>query len=218
MTVALRLGLIEAALASLFPQGVTVAAERIVPGRESALWPDELAAIAGAVPARRAEFAAGRTAARRCLTALGQPLTSLPIRPDRAADWPRGVFGSISHAAGVAVAVVGMKNPLGVDLDADAGLEADLWPVICAAGEMLELPDKDAGRHVRQIFAAKEAVFKAQMPTTRAMFGFEAVQVRLTDGGFRARFVQNAGSFQAGTALHGRFAFVQGLIIAGVVA
>jgi 4'-phosphopantetheinyl transferase EntD len=218
MTVAQRLGPIEASLASLFPQGVAVAAERIVPGRDSTLWPDELAAIAGAVPARRAEFAAGRTAARRCLAALGQSLTSLPISSDRAADWPRGVFGSISHAAGVAVAVAGMKTPLGVDLDVDAGLEADLWPVICPAGEMLELPDKDVGRHVRQIFAAKEAVFKAQMPTTRAMFGFEVVQVRLTDVGFVAKYVQDAGSFSAGTELRGRLAFVQGLIIAGVMA
>jgi len=218
MTAALRLSLIEAALASLFPPGVAVAAERIVPGRDCMLWPEERAAIAGAVPARKAEFAAGRVAARRCLTTLAQPPASLPIGADRAAVWPCGVFGSISHAAGLAVAVAGMTAPLGVDLELDADLEANLWPFICAAGELWECPENDVGRYVRQIFTAKEAVFKAQMPTTRAVFGFEAVQVQLTDSGFSAKYMQDVGSFTAGTELRGSFAFVQGLIIAGVSA
>ena len=218
MTVALRLGMVEAALASLFPPGVAVAAERITPDRNGTLWPEELAAIAGAVPARQAEFAAGRTAARRCLAALGLPPASLPIGSDRAAVWPAGVYGSISHAGGFAVAVAGVTSPLGVDLEVDAALEPDLWPIICAAGEMPDLPDTDTGRLVRQILAAKEAVFKAQMPATRAMFGFEAVQVRLTDGGFAARYLQDAGVIRAGTDLGGRFARVQGLILAGVAA
>lgn len=218
MTVALRLGTLEAALASLFPPGVAVAAERITPGRTGILWPEELAAVASAVPARQAEFAAGRTTARRCLSGLGLPAASLPIGSDRAAVWPAGVYGSISHAAGFAVAVAGVTSPLGVDLEVDAALEPDLWPIICAAGEIPGQPGMDTGRLVRQIFAAKEAVFKAQRPTTRAMFGFDAVQVRLTDAGFEARYMQDAGFIRAGTELWGRFARVQGLIIAGVAA
>lgn len=217
MTAALRLGDVEVALASLFPPWVAVAAERVTAGG-SALWPEEHTAIAGAVAARRAEFAAGRTAARRCLAALGLPATSLPVGADRAAIWPKGVFGSISHAAGIAVAVAGMTGPLGVDLEVDESLEPDLWPVICSAGEEADQPATDPGRWVLQIFTTKEAVFKAQASATRAMFGFDAVRVRVTESGFAARYMQDAGAILAGTEVQGRIAFVQGMIIAGVVA
>ncbi len=205
---------IETALGSLFPYGTAVAAERIVHGRDGELWPDERAAVAGAVSERRAEFTAGRIAARRCLARLGLPASGLPLGPDRAAAWPCGVFGSISHTAGFAVAVAGTNAPLGVDLEIDEGLEADLWPVICSVEELAEQPDMDVGRWVRRIFSAKEAVFKAQEPANRTLFGFDAVRVRLTSDGFVASYVRDVGRFCTGQQVRGGLASLHGMIIA----
>lgn len=218
MSFASHLSAVEAALATLFPAEGAVAAERVGAGQEGALWPDEAAAIAGAVPSRRAEFAAGRMAARRCLVALGRPPASLPIGRDRAAIWPDGFFGSISHAGGIAVAVLGDTGPLGVDVEDDSALEPGLWPSICAVEELVCLPVTDRARWVRRIFAAKEAVFKAQHPAYRAMFGFEAVAVQITETGFTARFRQSVGAFAEGQEIRGRLAQVRGLVLAGVAA
>lgn len=216
MTAPFRLGAVEAAVASLFPAGTAVAAEPIGADLEGTLWPEELAGIAGAVPKRRAEFAAGRSAARRCLAALGRAPQALPVAADRAAIWPDGIFGSISHAGGIAIAVARVTGPVGIDIEADAAVKADLWPIICAADELSDLPELERGRWVRRVFAAKEALFKAQDPARRVMFGFDAVKLRLTDGGFAARFRLDVGAFTKGQVVEGRLALVDGMVLAGV--
>jgi 4'-phosphopantetheinyl transferase EntD len=215
MTAAFPLTAIEAALASLFPPDVAVAAERIGVGQEGGLWPAEQAAMLGAVASRRAEFAAGRRAARRCLVALGQPPVAVPMGQDRAAIWPEGLYGAISHAGGIAVAVLGGSGPLGVDVEEDVALEPALWPVICSPDELSALPGADTGRWVRRVFAAKEAVLKAQHPSQRAMFGFDAVDLRLTETDFTARFCQAVGGFALGQEVRGRLAYARGLTLAG---
>ncbi|AZL60491.1 4'-phosphopantetheinyl transferase superfamily protein [Tabrizicola piscis] len=217
MTAAFPISAVEAALASLFPPDVAVAAERVQAGQEGGLWPVEQAAINGAVASRRAEFAAGRLAARRCLLALGRPPVALPMGQDRAAIWPDGLYGTISHAGGIAVAVIGETGPLGVDIEEDAALEPALWPVICSPEELSALPGADTGRWVRRAFAGKEAVFKAQHPTRRAMFGFDAVDIRLTETDFTARFRLAVGGFAEGQEVHGRLAYSRGLTLAGAV-
>lgn len=217
MTAVDRHGAVAATLLTLFPRGVAVASVRISEAREDDLWPEERAAVAGAVPSRRAEFCAGRAAARRCLSALGQPAAALPMDKDRAAVWPRGIGGSISHAYGLAVAVAREGGPLGIDIEEDAALEPELWPVICTSEELNALPASGRGRWVRHVFSAKEAVFKAQDPARRALFGFDALALQLTDGGFVGRFLAPVGGFRAGQMIEGRLAVSQGLVMAGVV-
>lgn len=209
-------GRIEAALRSIFPGGVAAAAEWIVPADASALWPEEQSAVAGAVPARLAEFVAGRTAARRVLDTLGQPSVGLPMGPDRAAIWPKDIAGSIAHAGDYAVAVGRRGLPLGVDLEADAAISPDLWPILCLPEELRRLAPDDTGRLVRHLFAAKEAVFKAQEAGQRAMFGHEVLSVTLVEDGFNAQFTTDAGAFRAGQVVHGRLAVLDGLVLAGV--
>lgn len=206
---------VEAALQSLFPAGVAVAVEPVMGADPSALWPEERTAIRGAVPRRLAEFAAGRAAARRALTKLGHRPVALPVGEDRAAIWPDGVAGAIAHAADLAVAVARRSGLLGVDLEPDGPLEAALWPLICGPEELQRLHG-DTGRLVRQVFCAKEAVFKAQPADGRAMFGFEALDVTLVDGGFNAQFRASVGVFVAGQVVTGRMALFDDLILAGV--
>ncbi|MFC3085549.1 4'-phosphopantetheinyl transferase family protein [Tabrizicola soli] len=213
MTAVLRQAAAEAALARLFPPGVAVALVGIGAGE---LLPGEAAAVAGAVPARVAEFTAGRLAARRALAALGHPAAAIPAGPDRAPCWPEGMAGSIAHAAGVAVAAVRRGASLGLDVEADAGLEPDLWPLICDPQELAALPQGDRGRAVRLVFAAKEAVYKAQYPLTGRLIGFDAVRVTLEEDGFVARLRQGVGPLPEGHRLRGRILRAGGLVLAGV--
>ena len=205
----------EAVLRSLFPVGVAVAAEHVGHGDATRLWPEERQAVVGAVPRRLAEFTSGRIAARRVLATLGLPPAALPVAPDRAAIWPAGISGSIAHSEDLAVAVARHGDPVGVDVEPDAPLEAELWPIICSDAELARLT-ADTGRLARRVFAAKEAVFKAQPSHSRAMFGFDAVSVTLAESAFHAQFQIDVGAFRAGQILSGGFATVGGLIFAGL--
>ena len=213
MTAVFRQAATEAALAQLFPPGVAVAVVGIGAG---ALLPGEAAAVAGAVPARIAEFAAGRLAARRALAALGHPAVAIPAGPDRAPCWPAGLAGSIAHAEGVAVAAVRRGASLGLDVEADAALEPDLWSLICDPVELAALPEGDRGRAVRLVFSAKEAVYKAQYPLTGQLIGFDAVRVTLEEGGFFAVLRQEVGPLPQGHRMRGRIVRVGRLVLTGV--
>ena len=216
MTLTARVQRIEAAIAALFPPDVAVAMCSLSAADPHDLWPEERAAVAGAVPSRRAEFAAGRQAARTALTALGHRPVALPMGPDRAPVWPDGIAGSISHAAGIAVAVVRHGAPLGVDIEDDSPLPEDLWSSLTSPEERAAFPTDNPGLQVRRAFAAKEALFKAQVQGARAMFGFDAVRVTLAEDGFDAQILAQAGAFRIGETVRGRLARVDGLVLAGV--
>ena len=216
MTRPARVKRIEAAIAALFPQDVAVALCSLSAADATDLWPQERRAMAGAVPHRLAEFAAGRQAARTAIAALGHGAVALPMGPDRAPIWPKGISGSISHAAGLAVAVVRSGAPLGVDIEDDSPLPEDLWPPLTSPEERAAFPPGDTGRQVCWLFAAKEALFKAQAQGARAMFGFDAVHMTLVEDGFDAQFLVDAGAFRSGDRVLGRLALVEGLVVAGV--
>lgn len=204
-----------AALTDLFPQGVAVAALP-VSDTYPALHGSEAGAITGAVPSRRAEFTTGRTAARLALAQLGHGATAIPAAPDRLPIWPTGISGSIAHSAGYAVAAVRHGASLGLDIEAEAGLESDLWPLICNKDELDLLPIKARGWFVLQIFSAKEAAYKAVYPLTRKVIGFDAMTVRLNGDRFIARLERSLGHLSAGHEFHGRLRRVEGMILTGV--
>lgn len=143
-------------------------------GESATLFPAEKRGLERAVPARQAEFKAGRLAARRALAAADYPIMAIPKADDRAPVWPKGIKGSLSHAGGVAVVVL-TDDPyvaaIGVDIEPNAPLDADLAPEICLDGEVT------AARDARAVFSAKEAVYKAQYPLTHTVFGFQALQL-----------------------------------------
>ncbi|MBY6159629.1 4'-phosphopantetheinyl transferase superfamily protein [Mameliella alba] len=149
------------------------------------LFPDETAAMTNAQPARRAEFAAGRRAARQAMARLGLPPAPVPMAPDRAPVWPTGLVGSISHAGGLCLAVVARATAfaaLGVDLESDAPLDPDLISEICLPEELVGLPEAQRGGHAARIFSAKEAAYKAHYPRARLVFGFHGLHVDMERG------------------------------------
>ena len=154
-----------------------------VRGDPTSLWPSEAEAVRAAVPRRRAEFAAGRAAARQALQALGQPAQALPMAPDRSPVWPAGFVGSIAHNAHVCVVLVGERkrvHALGVDVEADGPLGAELWPIVCRPEEQAWLRERapqDQGRWALRFFCAKEAFYKWQYPQSQRMLDFQDVSI-----------------------------------------
>ncbi len=108
-----------------------------------------------ALPSRRAEFAAGRAAARRALAALGLSPAAIPMAPDRSPVWPPDVAGSIPHADGIALAVVARTAAhaaLGLDVEPDDALPADATEEILLSEERdrcAAAPDPDRTASLR---------------------------------------------------------------------
>lgn len=193
-----------AALRGLFPAGVGVGVCRI--GTAPPPLPGEDAPRA--VPARRAEFAAGRAAARAAMTDAGLRPAAIPMGGDRAPVWPGGVFGSITHTQGVALAVAA-RAPIGLDAEPDADLPEDLIPLV-APGH--------APRPARLIFAAKEAAYKCQYPLTRQLLDFDAFSIEAGDRALTARLMLPVPPLRCGTVFAGRHGRAGGLLLAGFCA
>src|SRR5690606_3948746 len=75
-------------------------------------WTAEDFTLSGIPPARglakrQSEFLAGRLCAREALACLTQQRSIPAVGEDGAPQWPAGVVGSITHGAGLALAVVG---------------------------------------------------------------------------------------------------------------
>lgn len=137
------------------------------PGQEPA-GPAEAAAAAAMPPRRRLEFLAGRLAARRALRAVGLDCGEIPRR-GRLPVFPPGRAASISHSAGIAVAVAaapGRDLPVGCDLELRPLPREAARLVLCEDEESLLAdtrlqPGAGAVRSVTALFSAKEAAWKA---------------------------------------------------------
>lgn len=205
---------LELAARAVLPTGVAVSVTSPNAEQEP-LWPVEQNAIANAVPSRQREFAAGRTAARRALLALGRAPAAIPVGEDRAPVWPRAIVGSIAHDDSTCIAVAAERDrfrALGVDVEPAEAIEAELFSEICRPEELAwlrQLPFEARGLVARRFFAAKEAVYKCQYSVSREIFGFDALSVVFDrQGRFDARLMKDAGPFESGTIFKGMTALV----------
>ena len=195
---------IAARLRSVLPNGVTLG-EAVEPLE---LWPGEV--LPGAVPARLAEFAAGRSAARQALRGLGVAPVAIPIGSDRAPIWPEGVTGSISHCAGACLAATGLTSDyrgLGLDIEPLQPLPPELWSTILRPEEQREineLPQVQRGLQVLRFFVAKEAAYKAQYAITRQIFDFHNLRIIWQDQSFIAEFCADTPPIEKGFQVGGR--------------
>lgn len=149
------------------------------------LFAKEAKAMQRALPARVTEFSAGRSCAREALAMSGFPPSDIPMGQDRAPIWPNGVVGSISHGAGICLAVVAKQSRflgLGIDVEPNDPLPTELSDIVLRGHEA-----QYRGVEQRIVFSAKEAVYKSFYPTTKQLWGFDAVTIHLTPKGFDAR-------------------------------
>ncbi|MBD7919550.1 4'-phosphopantetheinyl transferase superfamily protein [Cellulomonas sp. Sa3CUA2] len=197
-------------LADLLPPGV-VGVEAFGASAAAPLLGDEAAAVARAVPARRAEYAAVRACARDALELLGAGRPAVPSAPDRSPVWPAGVVGALTHCDGYRAAAVARADAwVGVGIDAEplAALPAGVADLVMSHDERAA---HAAGTWPeRLVFSAKESVYKVWSPAVGTWLGFEDVRIGVGDGVFTAH-VDRPGL--GVDVLHGRWAAGRGLVV-----
>ncbi len=166
----------------------------------------EIQAVANAIAKRRAEFAAGRRAAR---AALGNMNAVIPASKDRAPVWPAGYVGAITHDDGLAMAICARSERmagLGVDLTEAAPFPEHLRDRVLTAASEQNLN----GLEARAVFSAKETLYKTLYPQVRHFFGFEAASIApdFTSDSFTATLTIDLATFAAGTKFRGGLAII----------
>jgi 4'-phosphopantetheinyl transferase EntD len=197
-----------AALARIAGPDISCAVEPVTD--DAGLLPGEEASLTRAIPTRRAEFAAGRRAARR---AIGDGTATIAVAADRAPVWPKGILGSIAHDDGLAIVTVARAGVgLGVDLTGAEDLPEETRAVILTAPSETRL----TGPEAKAVFAIKEAIFKALYPRVGDIFDFDAVAVApdFATETFTARLTCPIGPFPSSLRMDGGLALVEGRIIA----
>ncbi|MFH8935252.1 enterobactin synthetase [Streptomyces griseosporeus] len=155
-------GQVAALRPSLAAAGLGLGVAAVCEPEAEPAGPAEAAAAAPMPPRRRLEFLAGRRAARRALRAVGLECGEIP-RSGRLPVFPPGRAASISHSAGIAVAVARAPDrdlPLGCDLELRP-LPRGATRLVLRADEEALLGAGPAGWSVTELFSAKEAAWKA---------------------------------------------------------
>jgi len=209
----------ESLLEGLLPAEVLVAGATIGDHLTS-LDPEERAFVASAVAKRQHEFSTGRVLARGLLSRLGHPDFPLLRAEDRIPVWPAGIVGSISHAGTVCLAAAAradVSRGIGLDLEPDEPVDADIERVVCRDTEhdwVAEAGEAERGRRRRIVFSVKEAVYKAFYPRTRTFWSFQDVRVEIDLAGeaWRACLPESAGVEEAA----GRVALRDGWIVSAI--
>jgi len=143
------------------------------------LLPEERSHVEKAVEKRIREFATGRVLARRALERLGHPPTAIPIGPERAAVWPDGILGTITHThtlCAVACSTSGRLRSLGLDIERVRDMKPGLAERILRPEELETRGD----RPTLAYFCAKEAVYKCQHPLSGQFLEFQDVSIAFT--------------------------------------
>jgi len=135
--------------------------------------------LRNAVPKRRMEFTAGRTAARRSLAALGHENCTIPVSTNRSPIWPASVVGSISHTDKYCVAIAAQRSDywaLGVDIEAEVSLDKRMTDMIFSPSE--KLSNSSFLHRPILYFSIKEAVYKAYSPATGEFLNFDDISLK----------------------------------------
>lgn len=119
----------------------------------------------GVRPRRRHELAWGRACAREALARLGHDPVAVGADADGVPIWPPGTVGSISHGAGLCVAVAAPAPQfagIGVDVEAAGPLTATVADLLATPRER-EGTDPTGPRGT-VLLSAKESVYKCLPP------------------------------------------------------
>ncbi|MCP4227429.1 MAG: 4'-phosphopantetheinyl transferase superfamily protein [Actinomycetia bacterium] len=166
------------------------------PGDPESLYPIEKALVERAVNGRLRQFAAGRQCARAALRELGLEPRPLARTVGRSPAWPAGIYGSISHTDGYAIAAVsdgadtgnggraGGGFSVGVDAEDVGRVTPELYSrLFCEAeqSQLVSMAPDDARIEATVLFGLKESFYKAQFPLTEAWVGFHDVEIEAED-------------------------------------
>jgi len=169
-------------LEDLFPkQVICVVSSR--PPENFELLPEERDTTGEMTPLRLREFEHGRSCARQALEKLGYPNCAVPVSHSREPVWPAGTVGSITHCDGTAAAAVARTadiGGIGLDIETDEPLDANLLPMICRDDEWPRTTTAESRMLIgKLLFSAKESVFKCIWPQVRRFVDFNEVSIEL---------------------------------------
>lgn len=120
---------------------------------------------------------------------IGFPVAEIPMAQDRSPVWPDGLVGSITHCAGICLAVVAQTQTarsIGIDIEPETALPPDLEDIVCTSAEREWLntqPADQRGLWAICVFSAKESAYKASYPVTRKLIGFSEMAVAFRGDG-----------------------------------
>lgn len=151
---------------------------------------------------RRAQYAAGRRAARDAIARLGGPRMAIPSTARGVPCFPSGFVGSISHKRKCAIAAVadaGVIAAVGLDLeDLRETREEDLLARVCTEREQETVGSLHAAgvaSPATWLHSTKEAVFKAMYALDAMERDYEDIEVALIDSSrFAVRRLAHAGT------------------------
>jgi 4'-phosphopantetheinyl transferase EntD len=138
---------------------------------------------------RLEQFAAGRRASAAALTATGAADRIVPRDPDGRPRFPPGFAGSIAHTDRLAVAVV-VPGAAAVGVDIESAVISPRVARFVLRGRERRTLLSPAGKYTpRELFAAKEAAFKALYDTgTLDDFLFWWIELNQSDGALIASY------------------------------
>jgi 4'-phosphopantetheinyl transferase EntD len=152
---------------------------------------DEALCVVDFVPRKRAEFAAGRRAARKALGRFGLGSSSIVIGARGAPMFPSGYIGSISHKGNYAVAVAGsIGNIIGVGIDLEFDVETEEVALLERVSSHREvkalglLTGAGVDSPATLTLCAKESLFKALNPLDGEPRDLQDVELSFGDGTF----------------------------------
>lgn len=172
-------------------------------------------------PDRRNAFIAGRVAARSVIKQLGLTPEPIAAESNGAPNWPEGISGSISHSAGLSIAVADRSEhsqAVGVDLQEIRTTKPGLVDRIASAEEVASL--KISGHmdaHIIPLvaFSAKEAVFKSLSIVQQQNLTIADIQIGVPGFG-RFTVEKIADQTFNRDAMIGRFTYGNGFVLAGL--
>lgn len=150
----------------------------------------EEALIEKAVDKRKREFRAGRNCAHALFKEHSIRCNALLKGVQREPAWPEGWVGSISHTKGlcaVAIAPNNLYRSLGLDVEQDTPLSADILNMICGPTEQDQFTQLSfsAGQNIasypldKVTFSAKESIHKAYFPLNHHTLDFLDARITL---------------------------------------
>jgi enterobactin synthetase component D len=192
---------------------------------EEHFFPQERQSNPGARSRRRNDYNTGRLCARRALDYLGIGREAIPPGQRGRPLWPKGVIGSISHAAGFwCAAVSDSKRSLGIDVERlDRSMSASMLERVCTPHE-LESICKWEGQGMDAaailVFSAKEALYKCLYPLVGTFIQFQAAEINVDwdSDRFTVCLMEDLSpEWTAGTELVGYYSLEADFVLTAIV-
>jgi 4'-phosphopantetheinyl transferase EntD len=152
----------------------------IAAGDENSLLALEAGSFKRSVTQVRRQSGAARLVARELLAGFGILEAELPRSRSGAPVWPAGIVGSLSHDGEIAVAAVARAQiyaGIGIDVEPSLPLPPELVEMVATPAERRRYSPECVNSRV--LFAAKEAIYKAQYPLDQAFLEFHDIEVDL---------------------------------------